>query len=213
LLAVEVPNITDLDRFRFRARSTLRPRILVNRNFTPTYNVALAIDAFARIKKARPEATLTLAGSGPLEQSLRDQVDRLGLSGITFRGAVDNADMADLYDAHDVYVNPTDADNMPISVLECLAAGIPVVSTNVGGIPDLLEHGEDGVLVAPRDPDAMAAAVLSLLDEPAFAERLITAGLQKARAFRWEAVWPKLRRVYVPAPTSSPWSDRSSASI
>jgi glycosyltransferase involved in cell wall biosynthesis len=198
LLAVEVPNITDLDRFRFRARSTLRPRILVNRNFTPVYNVALAIDAFARIRKARPEATLTLAGSGPLERSLHDHVDRLGLGGITFRGPVDNAEMAELYDAHDVYVNPTDGDNMPISVLECLAAGVPVVSTNVGGIPDLLEHGEDGVLVPPRDPDAMAAAVLSLLDEPAFAERLITAGVRKARAFRWDAVWPKLRRVYVP---------------
>ena len=197
LVAVEVPNVADLDRFPFRARSTLRPRILVNRNFTPVYNVALAIDAFARIRKARPDATLTLAGSGPLERSLRDQADRLGLSGITFRGPVDNAEMAELYDAHDVYVNPTDADNMPISVLECLAAGVPVVSTNVGGIPDLLEHGEDGVLVPPRDPDAMAAAVLSLLDDPAFAGRLITAGVRKARAFGWEAVWPKLRRVYV----------------
>jgi len=204
LVTVEVPNVTDLDRFRFRARSTLRPRILVNRNFTPVYNVALAIDAFARIRKARPEATLTLAGSGPLERSLRDQVDRLGLGGIEFRGSVDNAEMAELYDAHDVYVNPTDADNMPISVLECLAAGVPVVSTNVGGIPDLLEHGKDGVLVPPRDPDAMAVAVLSLLDEPALAERLSAAGVRKARAFGWESVWPELRRVYVPrpAPTS-----------
>jgi glycosyltransferase involved in cell wall biosynthesis len=198
LSAVEVPNITDLDRFRFRLRSTLRPRILVNRNFDSMYNVALAIDAFARIKKARPAATLTLAGSGPLERSLRDRVERLGLSGITFYGPVDNAEMADLYEAHDVYVNPTDADNMPISILECLAAGVPVVSTNVGGIPDLLEHGKDGLLVPPRDPDAMAAAVLSLLDEPAFAERVITAGVRKARSFGWEAVWPRLRRVYVP---------------
>lgn len=198
LHAVEVPNITDLDRFRFRVRATLRPRILVNRNFAPMYNVALAIDAFARISKARPDATLTLAGSGPLEQSLREHVGRLGLSGVTFRGAVYNAEMAGLYDTHDVYVNPTNADNMPISVLESLAAGVPVVSTNVGGIPDLLEHGGDGVLVPPRDPEALAAAVLSLLDDPALAERVIAAGVRKARAFGWEAVWPRLRRVYVP---------------
>jgi len=198
LVAIEVPNIADLDRFRFRVRSTLQPRILVNRNFTPVYNVALAVDAFARIRKARPDATLTLAGAGPLERSLRDHVDRLGLSGITFRGPVDNAEMADLYDAHDLYLNPTDADNMPISVLECLAAGVPVVSTNVGGIPDLLEHGADGVLVPPRDPDAMAAAVLALLDDQPFAARVITAGVRKARAFGWAAVWPRLRRVYVP---------------
>jgi phenylacetate-CoA ligase len=198
LHAVEVPNVTDLERFRFRVRSTLRPRILVNRNLTSTYNVAVAIDAFARIRKIRPEATLTIAGSGPLERSLHDQADRLGLSGVTFRGCVDNADMAGLYDAHDVYVNPANSDNMPISVLESLAAGVPVVSTNVGGIPDLLEDGKDGVLIPPRDPDAMASAVLSVLDAPELAERLITAGLRKARAFRWEAVWPKLRRVYLP---------------
>ena len=133
-------------------------------------NVALAIDAFARIRRVQPDATLTLAGSGSLEQSLRDQVERLGLSGVTFRGAVDNAEMAALYDAHDVYVNPTDADNMPISVLECLAAGVPVVSTNVGGIPDLLAHGEDGPSGAATDPDALAAAALSLLDDPALAD-------------------------------------------
>jgi phenylacetate-CoA ligase len=198
LHAVEVPNVTDLDRFRFRARTTLRPRILVNRNFTLVYNVALALEAFARIAKARPDATLTVVGSGALERSLRDQADRLGLDGITFRGSVDNAEMADLYDAHDVYVNPTDADNMPISILECWTAGVPVVSTNVGGIPDLLAHGENAVLVPPRDPDAMASAVLSLLDEPAVAERLIAAGLRKARSFGWDAVWPRLRRVYVP---------------
>lgn len=197
LAAVEVSNITDLERFRFRARSVLQPRILVNRNFDAMYNVALAIDAFDRIRRRRPEATLTLAGAGPLEPRLRDQVERLGLSGISFRGAVDNAEMAALYDTHDVYVNPTDVDNMPISVLECFAAGVPVVSTNAGGIPDLIEHGVDGLLVPPQDPDAIAAAVLSLLDDPALAERLIAAAARKARTFGWDAVWPKLRRVYV----------------
>jgi phenylacetate-CoA ligase len=193
-----VPNIVDLKRFTFRARGTLRPRILVSRTLAPIYNVSLAIDAFTRIRQARPDATLTIAAAGPLESQLRAQVVRLGLEAVTFCGSVSHAEMPGVYDDHDVYINPTTVDNMPISLLECLAAGLPVVSTNVGGIPDLLTTGEHGILVPPNDPDAMAAAVLSLLDDAAEAARLAEAGKQHVAQFQWTSVWPRLLRVYVP---------------
>jgi phenylacetate-CoA ligase len=196
LQSVEVPNIADLERFRLRERGPLAPRILVNRNFDPAYNVALAIDAFARIRQARPDATLTLAGTGALERSLVAQAERIGSEGITFRGAIDNAKMADLYDAHDIYLNPTNVDNMPVSVLESMASGLAVVSTSAGGIPDLVHDGVDGLLVPPRDPDRMASAVLSLIDDPALSRRLIKAGFRKAQTFGWDSVWTRLRAVY-----------------
>jgi glycosyltransferase involved in cell wall biosynthesis len=198
LMAVEVPNIADLDRFPFRARDGLAPRILVNRNFGPIYNVALAIDAFVRIRQVRPDATLTLAGTGPLENDLRAQAERLGSDGITFVGPVDNALMAALYDAHAVYLNPSDVDNMPVSILESMAAGLAVVSTNAGGIPDLVGDGDDGLLVPARDPDHMAWTVLSLLSDAELSRRLIEAGFRKAQSFGWEEVWRRLRNVYIP---------------
>ena len=194
LPSVEIPNITDLERFRFRRRTPLAPRLLVNRNFEPLYNVSLALDAFAQVSRQRPDATLTIVGSGPLENTLRRHSTRLGLRGVTFRGAVDNAEMPALCDAHDIYVNPTNVDNMPISILESLAAGMPVVSTDAGGIPDLVANREDCLLVPRCDPDAMAAAVLSLLDDPALAARLAEMGVRKART--WEAVRPRLFRPY-----------------
>jgi phenylacetate-CoA ligase len=196
LPSVQVPNISDLERFRFRRRTVLAPRLLVNRNLEPLYNVALALDAFAQISRERSDAVLTIVGSGTLAASLRSQSERLGLQGVNFLGVVDNVEMPALIDAHDIYLNPTNVDNMPISILESLAAGLLVVSTNAGGIPDLISDGEDSLLVPPRDPDAMAAAVLSLLQDPELAARLAEAGVRKAQGFRWEAIRPQLLRVY-----------------
>ncbi len=88
-----VPNIAELERFAFRPRGTLRPRMLVSRTLAPIYNVALAIDAFSRIRQARPDATLTVAAAGPLESDLRAQVARFGLEGVAFLGSVDHAAM------------------------------------------------------------------------------------------------------------------------
>lgn len=197
IATVEVPNITDLDRFTFRERAALAPRLLVNRNFEPIYNVGLAVEAFARVRARHSAATLTLAGEGPEEASLRARVAALGLGdSVAFPGRIANDAMPALYDAHDVWLNPTDVDNMPVSVLECLASGLPVVSTSAGGVPDLVTHEREALLVPPRDPEAMAAAALRLLDDPALARRLAAAGRSRAAAFGWAAVRPRLLSVY-----------------
>jgi glycosyltransferase involved in cell wall biosynthesis len=104
--------------------------------------------------------------------------------------------MADLYRQADVCLNPSLADNMPNSVLEALASGVPVVSTRVGGVPFIVQDGVTALLVPPQDPAAMAQAVQRLLAEPQFKSSLVAAGLQEVQRYTWLRVAPLLANVY-----------------
>jgi glycosyltransferase involved in cell wall biosynthesis len=95
----------------------------------------------------------------------------------------------------DIFLNTTNVDNTPVSVLEALACGLCVVSTDVGGIPYLLEHEEDALLVPPDDAEAMAAAVRRVLTEPGLAERLSRNARKKAEGFDWSVVLPQWERL------------------
>ncbi len=104
--------------------------------------------------------------------------------------------MGALYQASDLMINPSLVDNMPNSVLEALASGVPVVSTNVGGVPYMVEDGKTALLVAPAAPEAMAAAILRVLDQPALAASLREAGLRYVQQYAWNSVRPRLLGVY-----------------
>ena len=98
-----------------------------------------------------PQASLTLVGGGANAAALRSLAVLLGLHQVTFAGRVDPADIADVYAAHDIYVQSPLIDNMPASVLEAFACGLPVVSTDAGGVPRIVTHDENGML-APVGP-------------------------------------------------------------
>jgi glycosyltransferase involved in cell wall biosynthesis len=115
---------------------------------------------------------------------------------VVFAGRVENSEMPTLYKTMSIALNPSLADNMPISILEALASGVPVVSTNVGGVPFVVEDGKTALLVPPGDHEAMAQACLRLLADPALAEKQIQAGQELAREFAWNRVRGKLFAVY-----------------
>ena len=191
-------NIVDLDRFTFRDRVPLRPVFFANRNLEPMYNVACVIRAFARIKKRHPAATLTLAGDGSQRRELQELVERLALVDVHFVGRVAPDKMHALYSAADIYLNASSIDNMPLSVLEAFAAGLPVVTTRAGGIPYIVRDEENGLLVDLDDDEAMADAGLRLLSDPVLARRLVTQGREDCqRRYNWSAVreeWVALYR-------------------
>ena len=196
-----VPNVVDLQRFTPAApaasASADGPRILVARHLESLYDNASAVRAFALVRPSYPAARLVLAGGGPQRAALARLARSLGvLASVRFAGPVDNAAMPALYQASDIVLNPSLADNMPISVLEALACGIPVVSTNVGGIPALLQDGVTALLVPPGDPAAMAQAILALLRDPSRAQRLADAGLAHAATFGWPGIAPRLAAHY-----------------
>lgn len=193
-----VPNIVNLNRFSNSAPGrTQRRHLLVARNLEPIYDNETAIRAFAIVHHRHPDARLTIAGSGPEREALNKLVESLGLGeAVTFAGRLDPEAMAAVYRNCDIALNPSRVDNMPNSVLEALACGLPVVSTNVGGVPYIVRDNETALLVPPASPEKMAEAILLLMEDPSCSERLVANGLAEVRRYTWEAVWPVWQKLY-----------------
>ena len=207
-----IPNIVDVDRFAFRPRRPLRPRLVSTRNFEPLYNVACTLEAFSLIQQRHPDATLTLVGAGSEDAALRRMVEDRGLRNVRFAGRVAPEDIWRYYADADIYLQTPDIDNMPSSVLEAFASGCAVVSTNAGGVPAILMDDQHGLLVDCGDHAAAAARILALLEQPETAARLTAAARESCEQYRWQTVrakWVALyqgmvaRRAAMPQPTAS----------
>ena len=183
-----IPNTVDLERFTFRARGPVAPRLLSNRALEPLYNVECIVRAFAIVQARHPDASLVIAGDGSERSRLEELVASLRLRDVEFAGAISASGMASAYASADLLVSTPRLDNMPNSLVEAFAAGIPIVATNVGGVPYILRHEQTGLLVPSDDPAATAGAVLRLLDEPMLARRLSVQGRQECEArYTWVA--------------------------
>ena len=148
--------------------------------FAVQKNHALLIEAFARVHASTP-LYLLLVGSGELEHAVREQVAGLGLENrVRFLGI--RADVADILRASDVFVLSSRWEGNPMSVMEAMAAGLPVVSTAVGGVPELVREGETGLLVPSEDAEALAQAIQALVDDPARRQAMGAAARQHAVA-------------------------------
>lgn len=189
------PNPLDVSRYEFRARPTPRPRLVWLRAFHRMYNPSLAVEVVARLAPEFPDVSLAMIGpdkgDGSLQQ-VREKAERLGVSGrVEFVGGVPKREVPTRLNEGDIFLNTTDVDNTPVSVLEAMAAGLCVVSTNVGGLPYLLSDGHDALLVPPRDPAAMAAAVGRSLKEEGLCARLSSNARMKAAGCDWSNVLPR----------------------
>jgi glycosyltransferase involved in cell wall biosynthesis len=191
-----IPNMVDFSRFRFRERVAMRPRILSTRNFDGLYNVACTIRAFHLVQEKFPDATLTLVGGGAEEAHLRALVRELRLNGVTFTGQVGPDDIPALYDDHDIYLQSPDIDNMPTSVIEAFACGLPVVSTEAGGVPAIMTHREHGLLAPLGDYQALGRHVLDLLADPDTARQYTLAARESIQGCTWSEVRGQWLRAY-----------------
>lgn len=205
-----VPNVVDLDRFAPAVPPSGKPvearppHLIVARHLEAIYGNDTALRAFRIVRDRFPGATMSIAGSGHERTSLEALVEELGIrDSIVFTGRIENAQMPALYASADLVLNPSLVDNTPNSILEALASGVAVVSTNVGGIPDLVEEGVTATLVAPRDPDGMAHAAMELLSNPERRRAQVAAGLEHAGRFSWKRVRETLVAVYGRATPSS----------
>ena len=183
-----VPNMVDLQQFTYRVRDPLRPRLLCTRNLEPIYNPSCVLRAFAKVQTRYPAATLTLVGSGSQESALRHEAAALRIEHVTFAGRVAPAEIHRYYANADIYVQAPSIDNMPLSLLEAFASGLPVVSTDVGGVPSMLRDGVDGLLVANNDAEALADQVIRLLGDPTLAHRLTESAYRTLAAYEWPVV-------------------------
>ena len=173
LKAQIVPSSINLERFHFRDRNPLQPVFLSNRLHEPLYNIPCILRAFGLIQRRYPDARLIVAGDGTERANLENLVATLGLQGVEFVGRVEYDEMPALYDRADIYLNAPNLDNMPSSILESYAAGMPVVTTDAGGIPFILWHEETGLLVGLDDHVGMAMNAMRLLEDQSLANRLV----------------------------------------
>jgi glycosyltransferase involved in cell wall biosynthesis len=188
LAACSIHNIVETERFRFRKRDPLRPVFMSNRNLEPLYNVDCLLRAFALIQQRLPEARLTLAGDGSQRHELERLAEGLELRNVTFVGRIPQERVHELYDSADIYLNSSDIDNMPGSLIEAFACGLPVVTTDAGGIPYIVTHEKTGLLVPRGDHAALALAAIRLLDEPGLALRIIHNARDECHKYTWPAV-------------------------
>jgi glycosyltransferase involved in cell wall biosynthesis len=196
LLAKPVYNLIDTSRFRFRARRTLRPIFLSNRNFEKHYGVDRVLRAFALIQARIPEARLVVAGDGPERSALETLARDLKLQHTEFTGRVGHERVVELYEAADIFLNGSEIDNQPLSLLEAFACGLPVVTTDAGGIPDMVTTEETALVVPRGDFNQLAGCALRLLDDVALAQRLIEQARDECRKYDWSTVRRQWLNIY-----------------
>lgn len=164
-------------------------------NFTPKKDHRVLLGALALLVPEHPTLRLVIVGSGPLEGKLRAQAATLGVgSHVIWAGS--RSDVPDILPAFDLFVLSSLHEGLSIALLEAQAAGVPCVATNVGGIPEILEHGRDGLLIPPSDPAAIARAVGELLGDPERRYQMSTAARQDGIRYPLADAVNRLERIY-----------------
>jgi glycosyltransferase involved in cell wall biosynthesis len=189
-----LPNALDLENYRHSPRPELRPRLIWLRALHDIYNPLMAVRVLALLKKDYPSITLTMVGPDKEfgVDKLFAEAKQYGVeSQLTVTGKVPKKLVPEMLSSADIFLNTSNVDNTPVSVLEAMAAGLCVVSTAVGGIPYLLKSEDDALLVPVNDHYAMATAVRSLLTDRKLAKRIQAASQAKVRGFDWSLVLPQ----------------------
>lgn len=186
-----IPNFINLPKYPFKQRTTFSLRLLWVRSFHTIYNPKLAVEIVAVLKRDYPTISLTMVGpdkdgSRAAVESLAEQ---LGVrENIEITGKLSKEAWIELAFHHDIFINTTNFDNMPVSVIEVMALGLPVVSTNVGGIPYLIENGVDGLLVDKNDCDGFCKSITRIIQQTDLSKQICTTARKKAETFDSEAI-------------------------
>jgi len=182
-----IPNIIDQKKYHYRERNPLRPRFLYLRGTHRIYNPEMCLRAFALVQGRYPNASLTLAASGS-PRACQTLARELRVRNVSFVGLVPKDQIPSLADQHDIYIQANRVENMPVTILEMWASGLPVIGTAVGGTPYLVRHEQDGLLVPSEDHGALAEACFRVLEDKKLALQLIRNGRIRVQEFSWEKV-------------------------
>ena len=193
---VTIPNILELDDSRLRQRKMLQPNYICTRAHEPLYNIPCILRAFRKVQSIRPEATLTLVGGGSEHENLVRMAEELGLQNVTFTGRVANEDIYTYLDRADIMLSAPTVDNMPVSVLEAMNAGLLVISSKVGGVPYMVKNNSTGLLFDSDDSDALAGKMLWAVDNQTVARAIALQGHKAVSRYRWENIKEQLYKAY-----------------
>jgi glycosyltransferase involved in cell wall biosynthesis len=189
-----IPNPIDISAAIYRPRQQVSPNLIWARAFHKIYNPGMAVRVVAALKPEFPEIHLTMLGPDKTDGSLPhiqraardlDLIDHIEIIGIIY-----HIDIPRWLDKADIFINTSNYDTAPRSLLEAMANGMCIISTDVGGIPYLVNHGENGLLVPQDDHQAMTDAVRQVLTNPSLASHLSENARKTAENYDWSAVLP-----------------------
>ena len=186
---VLIPNSIDIEKYPFSERTIETPKLLWVRSFSKIYNPKLAISIFAIVKEKYPEAELCMVGpekDGSLLEC-KKLAENLQLK-VKFTGLIPKNEWIKLSENYNIFINTTNFDNMPVSVIEAMALGLPVISTDVGGIPSLIKNREEGLLVAPNNALAFVEAIAYVLGNDMLIQSITKKARMKVEPYSWNEV-------------------------
>jgi len=186
-----IPNFISIEDYPFLKRRSLKPKMLWVRSFHQIYNANMAARVLNLLLQKHPDAELCMVG-GEKDGSLTKfeaLCDKLGIKArVKITGYMSRKDWVALSVDYDLFINTTTIDNTPMSIIEAMALGLPVVTTNVGGIPFLLTNGNDSLLVENDNAQQMCAAIEKLLEDQEIVETITMNARKKAESFDWYLV-------------------------
>ena len=191
-----IPNIIELDDKQFRLRETLQPNFICTRAHEPLYNIPCILYAFQKVLTEIPEASLTLVGDGSEHSNLINLAKEMNLKNVTFTGRVDNHEIYRQLDHADILLSSPTIDNMPVSILEAMNAGLLVISSRVGGVPYMIDDGETGLLFESDNYEELARKMLLPVENQDMAKEIINKAHMSVSGYRWENIKDKLYQAY-----------------
>jgi phosphatidylinositol alpha-mannosyltransferase len=196
-----IPNGVDVAHYR-RAVPIARwqdgtPNILFVGRFEDRKGLIHLLKAFRVLRKEGHECRLLVVGSGPQERELRRYVMTRGLQNVEFLGRVGESEKTQLFRTADIFVSPaTGRESFGIILLEAMAAGAPIVCSDIHGYKGVVQRDRQALLVPPGDRKALAAAISTLLDDPQLRARMSASGLERVQQFSWEQVTARVEAYY-----------------
>ncbi len=184
-----IPNALNIERYPLIKKSYASPKLLWVRSFSKIYNPKLAIEVFHELKKRYAEAELCMIGpdsDGTLKE-VKAYANMLHLN-VKFTGKLTKEEWINASQDYNIFINTTNYDNMPVSVIEAMALGFPIVSTNVGGMPDLIDDQSNGVLVSPDNAEDMVEAIETIIKDTSHRDKIMNNSRKKAETFDWKYV-------------------------
>ena len=195
---VYIPNTIELKNYTFKQVDAVAPKLLWVRSLAAIYNPEMAIRTAYELKKDYPDTELCMVG--PDKANMKDKLTQLAKAlevAVTFTGRLSREKWTKLSEDYHIFINTTHLDNMPVSVIEAMALGLPVVSTNVGGIPYLVEDRKTGLLVDDNDALQMAVCVQEILQDRQLKDDLVVNAHHLVQEFDSEIVISKWIEILV----------------
>jgi L-malate glycosyltransferase len=186
---VSIPNTLSIENYTFLKRTSFEPNLLWVRAFDSIYNPEMAFQVLQNIITSYPQARLTMVGpfKGLSEEAMTQMVARYNLP-VEIKGRLTKSEWISLSESYDFFINTTHFDNMPVSVMEAMALGLPVLSTRVGGLPYLISDGETGILVPDSDAVAMAKALEHCILNPDETQKMTQKARYQVEQLDWQIV-------------------------